>query len=103
MEADEQPMEEPVGDGEGDAQVPAEDGAAVQDAAPAQPAAPPPAGMDVLARLANALEAIGGRDRAPTYKAPKFHGLGDVEYFLDQFHEVAEANGWDDAGTLIHL
>ena len=59
--------------------------------------------MDVLARLVNALEAIGGRERAPTYKAPKFNGLGDVEYFLDQFHEVAEAKGWNDTGTLIHL
>ena len=67
------------------------------------PEAQPPAGMDVLARLANALEAIGGRERAPTYKAPKYSGLGDVEYLLDQFHEVAKANGWNNAGTLIHL
>ena len=26
-----------------------------------------------------------------------------MEYFRDQFHEVAKANHWDDASTLIHL
>ena len=61
--------------------------------------------MDILARLANALERIGGRDRAlaPVVKALKFNGLEDVEYFLDQFNEVAEANRWDEASTLIPL
>ena len=109
----------PVGD-DGEAQQPAEanpalgDGAAQGPQAPADPGQPgaqqqPPvgeqAGLDVLARLANALERIGGRDRAPApvFKAPKYNGTGDVEYFLDQFTEVAEANGWDDASTLIHL
>ena len=66
----------------------------------AQPQAPAgeQARLDVLAKLTNALERIGGRDRAP-----KFNGTGDVEYFLDQFNEVAETNRWDDASTLIYL
>ena len=51
------------------------------------------------------MEMIGGRDRAPApaFKAPKYNSTGDVEYFIDQFNEVAEANGWDDASTLILL
>ena len=66
MEAEEQQIEVPAGDGGDEVPAPAveaavEGGDAAQAQAPDQPGAqPPPAGMDVLARLANALEAIGG-------------------------------------------
>ena len=116
MENAEDHAEDHVADeGEGDLQqqvgvLPAVDGGAAPGlqahlgpgAQPPQPDGEP-AGLDVLARLANALERIGGRDRAPVFKAPKYNGTGDIEYFLDQFNEVAEANRWDDASTLIHL
>ena len=109
----------PVGD-EGEVQQQADahpvvDGGAAQEpqtpVGPGQPGAQQQspvgeqAGLDVLARLANALERRGGRNRAPApaFKAPKYNGTGDVEYFLDQFSEVAEANRWGDASTLIHL
>ena len=118
-EVQEEQVEIPVGGG-GDEPPPADalpaiDGEAAQGPqapmAPGQPGAQqqPPAGeqagLDVLARLANALERIGGREwsPAPAFKAPKYNGTGDVEYFLDQFNEVAEANRWDDTSTLIHL
>ena len=69
-----------------------------------QQAAPqPPAADNLLARLTQALERIGERAPRATFKAPKYDGVGDVEYFLNQFHKVAEANHWDDASTLIHL
>ena len=66
----EQQVQEPVGEDEAEVQaVPAEDGEAAQAQIPANPdqqgAQPQPpaeeqAGMDVLARLANALERVGG-------------------------------------------
>ena len=69
-----------------------------------QQAVPPPAtAVNLLARLTQALERIGERAPRATFKSPKYDGTGDVEYFLDQFHEVAEANHWDNASTLIHL
>ena len=43
----------------------------------------------------------GGRERE--FKAPEYAGRGDVEYFIRQFDQVAEANEWTAAATLIHL
>jgi len=43
----------------------------------------------------------GGQDRA--FKAPEYVGQGDVEYFIRQFNQVAEANAWSAEATLIHL
>ena len=67
---------------------------------PGQAQQPPPqAGANLLERLTDALVRIGEQDRAPqrgAYKAPKFNGIGEVEYFLDQFMEVADANGWNE-------
>jgi hypothetical protein len=37
------------------------------------------------------------------FKAPKFDGTSDVEYFIIQFLEVAEANDWQLAASLLHL
>ena len=34
---------------------------------------------------------------------PEYNGQVDIKYFFDQFHEVAEANHWDSASSLIHL
>ena len=65
-----------------------------------------PAGVELLARLTDALEKLGNRDRVSlraVFEVPKVNGTGYVEYFLIQFHEVAEANEWNDATTLIHL
>ncbi len=40
------------------------------------------------------------RDR---FKTPTFDGKGDVVFFIRQFGDVAEANGWEPAAALIHL
>ena len=60
---------------------------------PNQPLAENQAGMNLLAKLTNTLECV--RDRPvehDTSKAPKYDRQSNVEYFLDQFYEVAEAN-----------
>jgi hypothetical protein len=71
---------------------------------PEGPAAPsaPDATLD---RLAATLERMW-REPRPTsvsIKAPQFDGKGDVEYFLEQFATVSEANGWSERVQLLHL
>ena len=58
-----------------------------------------------MARLTEALERIGERAPQATFEPPppKFNRTRDIEYFLNQLHEVAEANHCDDASTLTHL
>ena len=59
-------------------------------------------------RLADVLERMAAQPmqlppvREP-FKAPQFEGTGDVEYFINQFIEVAQANNWVPAAALIHL
>ena len=60
-------------------------------------------------RLAEVLELLMTQQRAPApaprenYKAPKFSGTGDVDYFISQFEEVSYANRWTADAELIHL
>jgi hypothetical protein len=42
------------------------------------------------------------RPRQP-FKTPEFNGKTDVEFFIIQFAEVAEANDWRPAASLLHL
>ena len=37
------------------------------------------------------------------FKPPKFTGIGNVEVFIQQFNDVAEANQWIPAAALLHL
>ena len=37
------------------------------------------------------------------FKAPEFNGTSDVESFISQFLEVAEANEWANMASLLHL
>ena len=37
------------------------------------------------------------------FKAPEYNGTGDVEFFVTQFGEVAEANEWTAIASLLHL
>ena len=37
------------------------------------------------------------------FKAPEYNGTGDIEYFIRQFEDVAQANEWNPAATLLHL
>ena len=52
------------------------------------------------ARLAEAIEALVERQcrepgpALPVFKAPQFDGDGDVEYYIQQFVDVAAANQW---------
>ena len=61
---------------------------------------------EVLDRLADVLEGIHLNQRNQPrnqFKPPQFGGEGDVELFIRQFQEVAEANQWTRMATLLHL
>lgn len=53
--------------------------------------------MDQLARV---LARMNTRD---SFKPPTFRGEGDVELFISQFNDVAEANEWTARQTVLHL
>ena len=63
--------------------------------------AEPGLGLLDMATLLSALQ-INGSCRKEI-KHPQFTGEGDVEIFLAQFHEVAEANEWTERERLSHL
>ena len=60
-------------------------------------------------RLTEILERLVTRQdpRPPTaaraFKPPEYDGKGDVEFFIRQFHDVSDANDWDDRAELLHL
>ena len=60
-------------------------------------------------RLAALLERVLTPEDRPAarqpyqFPAPSFDGTGDVELFIQQFGEVAAANEWTEAATLLHL
>ena len=60
---------------------------------------------DVLGRLAAAIELLAVRDTRPRVKVtpPTFDGTGDVELFIRQFSDVAEASGWAADISLLQL
>jgi len=62
---------------------------------------PSPLREDSLNRLADLLQVSGGR--RDNFRLQKFDGSGDVELYLQHFQEINEANGWTDAGALLHL
>ena len=37
------------------------------------------------------------------YRPPQYDGRTDVELFIQQFHDVRAANGWDNAAALLHI
>ena len=63
--------------------------------------------QDAMDRIAEVLERLSAPPRveAPreTFKAPKFDGTGDVDYFITQFETVQAANEWSRAATFLHL
>ena len=58
---------------------------------------------DMVGRLAQAIEAMANPGRRDAFKAPQFDGTGDVNYFIQQFIDVADANGWQPAAAVLHL
>ena len=58
-------------------------------------------------RIAEVLERLSAPPRveAPReiFKAPKFDGTGDVNYFITQFETIGIANEWSQAATFLHL
>ena len=61
---------------------------------------------NLLGRLTEALEGLSTNQRATRrgqFKAPQYKGEGDVDYFIQQFEEVAMANEWDRVSTLLYL
>ena len=61
------------------------------------------------ARLIEAIEALverQGREPVPAipaFKAPQFNGEGDVEYYIQQFLDVATANQWTEPAQLLYV
>jgi hypothetical protein len=53
--------------------------------------------MEVLA------ERLSNLNHRSKFKAPKYDGETDVELFISQFLDVAEANDWRDRETKLHL
>jgi hypothetical protein len=60
---------------------------------------------ELLGRLTTAIELLSQRPtQAPErFKTPAYDGKGDIELFIQQFGEVAEANRWEEAAALLHL
>jgi hypothetical protein len=52
--------------------------------------------------MAGLLRALSRRQREP-FKAPKFDGSSDVELFIRQFTDVAEANEWSEKEATLHM
>ena len=57
----------------------------------------PATDLGMLAQL------LGGLRARETFKPPRFDGVGDVELFLEQFGDVAEANMWTPAQSTLHM
>ena len=58
-------------------------------------------------RLANALDKLYRAQTTTTpwatFKAPDFNGKEDVETFIQDFQEVAEANEWSNTAAFLHI
>lgn len=64
----------------------------------------PEPGPEGLGRLTELLERMCTLPARPeTFKAPQFDGKGEVNYFIQQFVDVAEANRWEHGAALLHL
>ena len=55
--------------------------------------------MEQLAAITQALQ-LAGR---PSFKPPSFSGDGNVDLFVSQFEDVAEANHWSPLERTLHL
>jgi hypothetical protein len=58
---------------------------------------------DVLQRVWDGQQQAQLSRHTRAFKAPEFNGKTDVEFFIVQFSEVAEANEWPAAAGLLHL
>ena len=58
-------------------------------------------------RFADVLERLTGRPMLPApgpqFKAPKYNGQGDIEYFISRFEEITDANEWEPGAAPLHL
>ena len=73
----------------------------------AAPGPGPGAAPDQMRRLADIMEGLVVNQRQvprrEDFKTPKFSGEGSVDYFINQFEDVAIANQWDQEATFMHL
>ena len=65
--------------------------------------APPQEETTTLERLVELLDGRGTGRTREHFKAPEFDGRTDVDLFIQQFLEVADANHWEDGAILLHL
>ena len=49
------------------------------------------------------VQLLGGLRTRDMFKPPRFDGDGDVELFLEQFHDVATANEWTPMQSTLHI
>ena len=62
--------------------------------------------MAQRAQLERLTELMGNavlRGQASSFRPPHFDGTGDVDYFLQQYGDCRDANGWNDGASLLHL
>jgi hypothetical protein len=59
----------------------------------------------LLDRLTVAIERLSREPARPAehFKPPTYDGQGDVELFINQYEEVADANQWEAAAAVLHL
>ena len=73
----------------------------------AVPGLGPGAAQDPLRRLAAIMEGLVIQQRQvprrEDFKTPQFNGEGNVDYYIDQFEDVANANHWNQESTFMHL
>lgn len=67
-------------------------------------ASPRPTRMDTVEQLVKALTELKTMSRpAITFKSPTFNGDEEVQLFINQFKDAADANHWSEWDTLLHL
>ena len=67
----------------------------------------PGTAQDQMGRLADIMERLVVQPRQAArredYKTPQFSGEGSIDYFINQFEDVANAYNWDGEATFMHL
>lgn len=68
------------------------------------PIPPPPFDMSQLLQTITAAASATQQPQSPKpFKAPSYSGTGDIDLFISQFQEVAEANRWSEPEAKLHL
>ena len=66
------------------------------------PAAPTVIPMEALLAITRAMK-LSNTGNRPKIRSPSFSGEGDLKLFINQFEDVAEANGWTPKQRTLHI